>query len=102
MSSHQRSMSSHQRSTSNAPAPTYFEEQRAELLREISLSLEGVLQNINKFNRNLESIITVGNELSSVEGLWSQFEGVMGRNVEEQGSGNAEGGQDVKDEDRQS
>ncbi|KAM5441506.1 Dolichyl-diphosphooligosaccharide-protein glycosyltransferase subunit dad1 [Microsporum ferrugineum] len=92
-------MSSHQRSTSNAPGPTYFEEQRAELLREISLSLEGVLQNINKFNRNLESIITVGNELSSVEGLWSQFEGVMGRNVEEQGSGN---GQDVKDEDRQS
>lgn len=46
--------------------------------------------------------LQVGNELSSVEGLWSQFEGVMGRNVEEQGSGNAEGGQDVKDEDRQS
>ncbi|EZF71473.1 hypothetical protein H105_06429 [Trichophyton soudanense CBS 452.61] len=86
-----RPLSAHQRSASNAPASTYFEEQRAELLREISLSLEGVLQNINKFNRNLESIITVGNELSSVEGLWSQFEGVMGR-------GEEQGNQDVKEE----
>ncbi|EGD85504.1 hypothetical protein H112_06410 [Trichophyton rubrum D6] len=86
-----RPLSAHQRSASNAPASTCFEEQRAELLREISLSLEGVLQNINKFNRNLESIITVGNELSSVEGLWSQFEGVMGR-------GEEQGNQDVKEE----
>ncbi|DAA77475.1 TPA_exp: Uncharacterized protein A8136_6021 [Trichophyton benhamiae CBS 112371] len=86
-----RPLSAHQRSASNAPAPSYFEEQRAELLREISLSLEGVLQNINKFNRNLESIITVGNELSSVEGLWSQFEGVMDRGEEQRN-------QDVKEE----
>ncbi|OAT01818.1 hypothetical protein, variant [Blastomyces dermatitidis ER-3] len=41
-------------------------------------SLEQVLQNINRLNRNLESVITVGNEFSSVEALWSQFETVMG------------------------
>ncbi|KAL1957260.1 hypothetical protein VTO42DRAFT_6166 [Malbranchea cinnamomea] len=81
---------------------TYFEEQRAELLKEIALSLDQVLQNINRLNRNLESIITVGNEFSSVEALWSQFESVMGhkdeegRNTEEngEGEGQEQGGQD--------
>ncbi|EEH47282.2 uncharacterized protein PADG_03380 [Paracoccidioides brasiliensis Pb18] len=45
-------------------------------------SLEQVLQNINCLNRNLESVITVGNEFSSVEALWSQFETVMGSSNE--------------------
>lgn len=66
--------------------------------------MESVLQYINRLNRNLESIIAVqtprptlstlmrllscvliyffwgqvGNEFSSVEALWSQFENVMG------------------------
>ncbi|EQL36076.1 hypothetical protein BDFG_02335 [Blastomyces dermatitidis ATCC 26199] len=66
------------RPQSSANAPTYFETQREELVREIALSLEQVLQNINRLNRNLESVITVGNEFSSVEALWSQFETVMG------------------------
>ncbi|OJD11332.1 hypothetical protein ACJ73_09563 [Blastomyces percursus] len=66
------------RPQSSANAPTYFETQRGELVREIALSLEQVLQNINRLNRNLESVITVGNEFSSVEALWSQFETVMG------------------------
>ncbi|KAI5310860.1 hypothetical protein KEM55_006510 [Ascosphaera atra] len=57
---------------------SYFEQQRGELVRDIALSLEQVLQNLNRLNRNLESVITVGNEFSSVEALWSQFENVMG------------------------
>lgn len=42
-------------------------------------SFEHVLANINKLNRNLEAVITVGNEFSSVEALWSTFENVMGK-----------------------
>ncbi|EEP75493.1 predicted protein [Uncinocarpus reesii 1704] len=54
-------------SSSQAPgSASYFEQQRAELLREISL---------------------VGNEFSSVEALWSQFETVMAK---DEGSGDGE------------
>ena len=42
-------------------------------------SLETVLQNINKLNRSLEEVISVGNEFSPVEALWSQFENVMAK-----------------------
>lgn len=42
-------------------------------------SFEQVLAGINKLNRNLEAVITVGNEFSSVEALWSTFENVMGK-----------------------
>lgn len=45
-------------------------------------SFELVLANINKLNRNLEAVITVGNEFSSVEALWSTFENVMGKEEE--------------------
>ncbi|KAI2731778.1 hypothetical protein DTO012A8_10219 [Penicillium roqueforti] len=53
--------------------------------------MEQVLQNINRLNRNLESVIAVGNEFGSVEALWSQFENFMGRpeeQGEEAGNGN--------------
>lgn len=63
---------------------SYFEQQREELIAEIAMSFEHVLANINKLNRSLEAVITVGNEFSSVEALWSQFENVMGK---EQGEG---------------
>ncbi|GKZ32733.1 hypothetical protein AbraIFM66950_002345 [Aspergillus brasiliensis] len=71
-------------------SPTVFEQQRAELVREIAVGMEQVLQNINRLNRNLESIISVGNEFGSVEALWSQFENFMGRPGEEHEAG--EGG----------
>ncbi|CAI7641607.1 unnamed protein product [Penicillium pancosmium] len=64
-------------------SPTVFEQQREELVREIAVGMEQVLQNMNRLNRNLESIITVGNEFGSVEALWSQFENFMGRQEEE-------------------
>ncbi|KAJ5893689.1 hypothetical protein N7495_005380 [Penicillium taxi] len=64
-------------------SPTVFEQQREELVREIAGGMEQVLQNMNRLNRNLESIITVGNEFSSVEALWSQFENFMARPEEE-------------------
>ncbi|OJJ57169.1 hypothetical protein ASPSYDRAFT_47466 [Aspergillus sydowii CBS 593.65] len=64
-------------------SPTVFEQQREELVREIAVGMEQVLQNINRLNRNLESIISVGNEFGSVEALWSQFENFMGRPQEE-------------------
>lgn len=44
-------------------------------------SFEQVLANINKLNRSLEAVIAVGHEFSSVEALWSQFEGVMGKDA---------------------
>ncbi|KAF4582012.1 DASH complex subunit DAD1 [Ophiocordyceps camponoti-floridani] len=57
---------------------SYFEQQREALVGEIATSFEHVLANINKLNRSLEAVIAVGNEFSSVEALWSQFENVMG------------------------
>ncbi|KAH8906726.1 hypothetical protein BR93DRAFT_927563 [Coniochaeta sp. PMI_546] len=80
-------MSTTQRSTSAAGhaggEKTYFEQQREALIGEIALSFEHVLANINKLNRSLEAIITVGNEFSSVEALWSQFENVMAKEPEQ-------------------
>ncbi|KAH7115955.1 DASH complex subunit Dad1-domain-containing protein [Dendryphion nanum] len=58
------------------PEKSYFEQQR-ELL-----SLEHVLQNMNKLNRSLEEVIAVGKEFSPVEALWSQFENVMAKDTE--------------------
>ncbi|TDZ31618.1 DASH complex subunit DAD1 [Colletotrichum spinosum] len=81
MASHQRSFS---QSQSGAREKTYFEQQREELIGEIAMSFEHVLANINKLNRSLEAVITVGNEFSSVEALWSQFENVMGKEPEQQ------------------
>ncbi|KAI9834162.1 MAG: hypothetical protein M1826_005273 [Phylliscum demangeonii] len=71
-----------------------FEQQRAELRNEIALltshdierpvqSLHHALQGLNKLNRNLEGVISVGNEFSSVEALWSQFENVMSKDAAE-------------------
>ncbi|KAI6355669.1 hypothetical protein MCOR25_008113 [Pyricularia grisea] len=83
-------MSMHQRSLSAAAGreKTPFEQQREALIGEIAMSFEQVLANINKLNRSLEAVITVGNEFSSVEALWSQFENVMAKDPDE---GKAEG-----------
>ncbi|KAE8152209.1 DASH complex subunit Dad1-domain-containing protein [Aspergillus avenaceus] len=75
---------------SRSSTPTVFEQQREELVKEIAVGMEQVLQNINRLNRNLESIISVGNEFSSVEALWSQFENFMGRPEEKGGSDSRE------------
>ncbi|KAK4152896.1 DASH complex subunit Dad1-domain-containing protein [Chaetomidium leptoderma] len=96
-------MTSQQRSASLAGTreKTYFEQQREELMGEIAMSFEHVLANINKLNRSLEAVVAVGNEFSSVEALWSQFENVMAKDPEEGGSGKSEeqggGGQDEAD-----
>ncbi|OQE44779.1 hypothetical protein PENCOP_c002G03388 [Penicillium coprophilum] len=76
-------------------SPTVFEQQREELVREIAVGMEQVLQNINRLNRNLESVIAVGNEFGSVEALWSQFENFMGR-PEEQGEEAGDGNEKRK------
>ncbi|KAL7937393.1 DASH complex subunit Dad1 domain-containing protein [Trichoderma chlorosporum] len=65
-----------------ASSRAYFEQQREALVGDIAESFEQVLANINKLNRSLEAIIAVGNEFSSVEALWSQFENVMGKDEE--------------------
>ncbi|KAI8634379.1 DASH complex subunit Dad1-domain-containing protein [Xylariaceae sp. FL1651] len=62
---------------------TYFEQQREALIGEIAMNFEHVLANINKLNRSLEAVVAVGNEFSSVEALWSQFENVMAKDGEE-------------------
>lgn len=59
---------------------------------ELAQSFEQVLANINKLNRNLEAVITVGNEFSSVEALWSTFENVMAKK-EGEGEGEGESGE---------
>ncbi|KAI9901791.1 hypothetical protein N3K66_003608 [Trichothecium roseum] len=70
--------------SSSSREKTYFEQQREAYLADIAVSFEHVLANINKLNRSLEAVITVGNEFSSVEALWSQFENVMGKPEEGQ------------------
>ncbi|KAL6699010.1 DASH complex subunit Dad1 domain-containing protein [Trichoderma pleuroticola] len=69
-------------SAGTASSRAYFEQQREALIGDIAESFEQVLGNINKLNRSLEAIIAVGNEFSSVEALWSQFENVMGKDEE--------------------
>ncbi|KAI9821925.1 MAG: hypothetical protein M1827_002507 [Pycnora praestabilis] len=89
----------HPSSTSSTTQPnpmsekSFFEQQRDVLMGEIAVSLEHVLQNINKLNRSLEGVIAVGNEFGSVEALWSQFENVMAKDpeAEEEGEGREEG-----------
>lgn len=54
-------------------------------------SFEHVLANINKLNRSLEAVTAVGNEFSSVEALWSQFEGVMAKEPEDGKTSEGEG-----------
>ncbi|KAF3070610.1 DASH complex subunit DAD1 [Daldinia childiae] len=82
-------MASNQQSLQRSTTPvgtrekTYFEQQREALIDEIAMSFEHVLANINKLNRSLEAVVAVGNEFSSVEALWSQFEGVMAKDPDE-------------------
>ncbi|BCS29551.1 uncharacterized protein APUU_71121A [Aspergillus puulaauensis] len=47
-------------------SPTVFEQQREELVREIAVGMEQVLQNINRLNRNLESVISVCSSISLI------------------------------------
>jgi len=42
-----------------ATGKTYFEQQREGLVGEIAITLEQVLQNLNKLNRSLEGVIAV-------------------------------------------
>ncbi|XXG97303.1 elongin C [Hypoxylon texense] len=70
---------------------TYFEQQREALIGEIAMNFEQVLANINKLNRSLEAVTAVGNEFSSVEALWSQFEGVMAKEPEDGKASEGEG-----------
>ncbi|KAG5980006.1 hypothetical protein E4U55_004479 [Claviceps digitariae] len=72
-------MAKRQRTTDPDPEKTYFESQREALISDIALSFEHVLGNINKLNRSLEEVIKMGNDFSSVEALWSQFETVMAK-----------------------
>ncbi|KAI1799171.1 DASH complex subunit Dad1-domain-containing protein [Daldinia bambusicola] len=98
MASNQQSL---QRSTTPAGPreKTYFEQQREALISEIAMSFEHVLANINKLNRSLEAVVAVGNEFSSVEALWSQFEGVMAKDPEEgHTEGEGQGHQDRHDD----
>ncbi|RWA10356.1 hypothetical protein EKO27_g4736 [Xylaria grammica] len=94
-------MATHSRSTSIMAGSTgagggatreksHFEQQREALIGEIAMSFEHVLANINKLNRSLEAVVAVGNEFSSVEALWSQFENVMAKDEETKAAGSEE------------
>ncbi|PVH88803.1 hypothetical protein DL98DRAFT_477466 [Cadophora sp. DSE1049] len=86
-------------STSAQPEKTFFEQQREVLLKEIGISFEHVLANINKLNRSLEGVIAVGNEFSSVEALWSQFENVMAKDPDAEPEGQGEEQEDGRGDD---
>ncbi len=64
--------------------PTLYTGHGSQLTRLPAQSFEHVLANMNKLNRGLEGVIAVGNEFSSVEALWSQFEAVTGKEVDAQ------------------
>ncbi|KAF7858909.1 hypothetical protein EAF04_008950 [Stromatinia cepivora] len=88
-------------STNRPPAvleKSYFEQQREILLGEIAISFEHVLSSINKLNRSLEGVIAVGNEFSSVEALWSQFENVMAKNPDPSTSTSTENANSAEEE----
>ncbi|CZT51214.1 uncharacterized protein RSE6_12333 [Rhynchosporium secalis] len=86
-------------STTAPPGKTFFEQQREVLLKEIGVSFEHVLANINKLNRSLEGVIAVGNEFGSVEALWSQFENVMAKDPDAEQEG--QGGEEEEDDRRE-
>ncbi|KAI0113662.1 DASH complex subunit Dad1-domain-containing protein [Nemania sp. FL0031] len=94
MATHSRSTSALGGSTGPAGGATreksHFEQQREALIAEIAMSFEHVLANINKLNRSLEAVVAVGNEFSSVEALWSQFENVMAKDEEGKTGGDEE------------
>ncbi|QPH06196.1 hypothetical protein C2857_004512 [Epichloe festucae Fl1] len=75
-------MAKRQRTSEPDREKTYFESQREALISDIAMSFEHVLGNINKLNRSLEEVIKMGNDFSSVEALWSQFENVMAKEEE--------------------
>ncbi|PWW77801.1 hypothetical protein C7212DRAFT_277246 [Tuber magnatum] len=52
--------------------------------------------NMNLLNRSLEGVVAVGREFESVEALWSQFEGVMGRNPDEMKTEDVGEGEDTR------
>jgi DASH complex subunit DAD1 len=85
MSTHARASSAASASGVPDTAPSEFQQRRAMLVEQIGDALEGVLTQINALNRGLEGIIEIGNEFASVEALWSQFEGVMGNQNQNQG-----------------
>ncbi|KAK8038633.1 DASH complex subunit Dad1-domain-containing protein [Apiospora rasikravindrae] len=97
-------MSTNQRPASAfgmAREKTFFEQQRELLIGEIAMNFEHVLANINKLNRSLEAVIAVGHEFSSVEALWSQFEGVMAKEPDQPAAAGDEtmgGGDETKQE----
>ena len=57
---------------------------------------------MNKLNRSLEGVIAVGNEFGAVEALWSQFEGVMAQEPEEDGKEGGVEGSGEEEEDVES
>lgn len=81
----------------NDQTQSYFHQQRALLVSEIAQSLDTLLTQLNRLNRGLESVIAVGNEFSSVEALWSQFEGVMGGQAEDKHGKEEEEGQQTEE-----
>ncbi len=83
-------------SVTNDQTQSYFHQQRALLVSEIAQSLDTLLTQLNRLNRGLESVIAVGNEFSSVEALWSQFEGVMGGQAEDKERKEEEEGQETE------
>eukprot|EP00960_Hanusia_phi_P050849 760467-Hanusia_phi.AAC.1 len=52
-----------------------FEEAREALLADIAEGLGNVVTNMGSLNRNLESIMEVGDEIGKVSEVWQDFQG---------------------------
>ncbi|KAG0050721.1 hypothetical protein BGZ83_004505 [Gryganskiella cystojenkinii] len=50
-----------------------FESERARLVTDINLEMSQVIANVNNLNRNLETIITIGQEFEQLSLLWKNF-----------------------------
>ncbi|TXC04213.1 hypothetical protein FocTR4_00000871 [Fusarium oxysporum f. sp. cubense] len=79
-------MASHSRSASamGGHEKSYFEQQREALIGEIAMA-RYVSRIFFKRTKLIEMDAQVGNEFSSVEALWSQFENVMDKDGKAEG-----------------
>ncbi|KAF9143320.1 hypothetical protein BG015_000466 [Linnemannia schmuckeri] len=61
-----------------------FEAERNRLITNIQIEMGQVLSNVNILNRNLETIITIGQEFEQLSQLWKHFHASASQRAEEE------------------
>ncbi|KAF8928806.1 hypothetical protein BGZ47_001423 [Haplosporangium gracile] len=78
-----------------------FEAERNRLIINIQIEMGQVLSNVNIFNRNLETIITIGQEFEQLSQLWKHFHASAFQRAEEERFDRELLAQEEKDEQEQ-